>query len=217
MKYRLVIFDLDGTLLDTLDDLTVAVNHALSLHGYPQRKREEVRHWIGYGIANTIRQAVPKGTEEHECACIQKDFKEYYLSHVNVHTRPYNGIEELLDRLTAAGVALAVNSNKLDSAVNELCAAHFPNRIAISVGERPDIPKKPAANGVELILGALSVSPDQTIYVGDGESDLRTAANAGIECAWVSWGYRDAEDLSEFDIPYSFDSADELGAFLLDN
>lgn len=215
MKYDLAIFDVDGTLLDTLDDLAAAVNHALAQHGLPPRRRDEVRRLIGNGIAYTVRNAVPEGTGDDVCGRVLADFRGYYLSHVNVLTRPFPGVMALVEALNAAGVRVAANSNKVDSAVNELCAAHFPGRIALALGERPEIPRKPAPDGVHRIIRALGASPKRTLYVGDGESDIRTAENAGIDCAWVSWGYRRRDELQGLDIRHAFDTAEELKAFLL--
>ena len=215
MRYDLVIFDLDGTLLDTLDDLAAAVNHALGLHGFPPRRRDEVRRLIGNGVASTIRRAVPEGTDDDTCRQVLADFKGYYLQNVNVHTRPFDGVVELLDALNAAGVRVAANSNKVDSAVKELCEVHFGSRVALALGERPEIPKKPAPDGAYRVIEALGASRERTLYVGDGEADLLTAQNAGIDCAWVSWGYRNRDELSEMNIPNAFDTAEALREFIL--
>lgn len=217
MKYRLVIFDLDGTLLDTLDDLTRAVNHALGRQGFPLRAREEVRHLIGNGIASTMRRAIPEGSGDDAFQRALSDFKDYYLSHVNVHTRPYGGIPELLDAMGRAGIRAAVNSNKVDSATQALCAAHLPGKLACVLGEQPDIPKKPAPDGALQIMRTLGAAPEGTLYVGDGETDILTAANAGIDCAWVSWGYRRAPELGGLAISHAFATVQALQAFILGN
>lgn len=216
MKYELVIFDLDGTLLDTLDDLAAAVNHALGLRGFPPRRRDEVRRLIGNGVASTIRRAVPEGTDEAVIARTLADFKDYYLRNINVHTHPFPGVAALVDALNGAGVLVAANSNKVDSAVKALCAAHFGEGVALALGEREGIPKKPAPDGVNLILETLGANRDRTLYVGDGEADLLTAQNAGVDCAWVSWGYRTADELDGLSIPCRFDSAEALGRFILE-
>jgi phosphoglycolate phosphatase len=215
MKYELVIFDLDGTLLDTLDDLTQAINHALGLQGFPSRSREEVRHLIGNGIASTMRRAVPEGSDDNVFRQALSDFRDYYLSHVNVHTRPYDGIPGLLDGMGRAGIRAAVNSNKVDCATRALCEAHFPGRFACILGEQTDIPKKPAPDGALRVIGQLGANPGRTLYVGDGETDIRTAANAGIDCAWVSWGYRRPSELEGLAIPHAFDSVQALRDFIL--
>ena len=215
MRYELVIFDLDGTLLDTLDDLTQAVNHALGLQHFPPRSREEVRRLIGNGIASTVRRAIPEGSGDGAFQRALSDFRGYYLDHVNVFTRPFDGIPALLDDMKSAGVQAAVNSNKLDSATQALCAAHLPDRLACILGERPEIPKKPAPDGAFHIMRQLDADPGRTLYVGDGEADIQTAINAGIDCAWVSWGYRRPSELGGLTIPRAFDSVQVLGDFLL--
>ena len=215
MKYELVIFDLDGTLLDTLDDLTQAVNHALSLQGFPLRDREEVRRLIGNGIASTMRRAIPEGSGEEAFRQALEDFRDYYLNHVNVHTRPFEGIIELLDALGEAGIRAAVNSNKVNSATQALCQAHLAGKLACVLGERADIPKKPAPDGALRIMRHLGASPERTLYVGDGETDLQTAANAGIDCAWVAWGYRTPTELGGLAVPHAFDTAQALKEYIL--
>ena len=215
MKYDLVIFDLDGTLLDTLDDLTQAVNYALDAQGFPRRSREEVRRLIGNGIASTMRRAVPEGVGDEAYERALADFKSYYLSHVNVYTRPFDGIPALLDAMADAGILAALNSNKVDSATQALCEAHLKGRLACVLGEQPQIPKKPAPDGALQIMRRLGASPERTLYVGDGETDVQTAFNAGIECAWVSWGYRRREELGGLAVPHAFATVQALRAFIL--
>ena len=215
MRYELVIFDLDGTLLNTLDDLADAANAALTEAGLPPRTTEEIRTFIGNGVARLIRRAVPVGTSEDTIAALIQRFKEIYIKNVNVKTRPYPGIPALLDAMAAAGVKAAVNSNKVDAATNLLCQAHFGDRIALALGEREGIPKKPVPDGARLIMQALGAAPERTLYVGDGDADLRTAENAGIDCAWVSWGYRRREELDGIPIPRAFDTVQTLGNYIL--
>jgi len=215
MKYDLVIFDLDGTLLDTLDDLTQAVNYALDAQGFPRRSREEVRRLIGNGIASTMRRAVPEGAGDEAYERALADFKSYYLSHVNVYTRPFDGIPALLDAMADAGILAALNSNKVDSATQALCEAHLKGRLACVLGEQPQIPKKPVPDGALQIMRRLGASPERTLYVGDGETDVQTAFNAGIECAWVSWGYRRREELGGLAVPHAFATVQALRAFIL--
>jgi len=216
MKYELVIFDLDGTLLDTLDDLAAAADHALTGAGFPTKSREAVRRLIGNGVARLIRGAVPEGTPEEICQRVLADYKAYYTANVNVRTRPFPGVVELLRDLRGAGVRVAVNSNKPDAATRALCQAHFAEWIDLALGERPDIPKKPAPDGARHIMDALGVAPERTLYVGDGDTDLLTAQNAGLDAAWVSWGYRRAGELGDLEIPRAFDDAEALGRFILD-
>ncbi len=215
MKYELVIFDLDGTLLNTLDDLAASANRALARAGFPARSTEEVRRFIGGGVSRLIHRAVPEGTPERVCEAVLADFKRDYTENVNVHTRPYPGIAELLVRLRAAGVRTAVNSNKVDNATQLLCRAHFEGLLDMALGEVAGIPKKPAPDGARRIMEALNIAPDKALYVGDGDADLLTARNAGIDCAWVSWGYRRREELEGLDIPRSFADVDSLSDFIL--
>ena len=215
MKYELVIFDLDGTLLDTLDDLTRAVNHALSLQGFPLRQSAEVRRMIGNGIATTMRRAIPEDSGVEASRQALEDFKSYYLSHVNVFTRPFDGIPALLDAMGHAGILAAVNSNKVDSATRALCEAHLPGKLACVLGERSDLPRKPAPDGALQIIRQLGAKPERTLYVGDGETDIQTALNAGIDCAWVAWGYRRLSELGGLDVPHAFDTVQSLQSFIL--
>ena len=216
MKYELVIFDLDGTLLNTLDDLAASANRALARAGFPARSTEQVRRFIGGGVSRLIHRAVPEGTPEIVCEAVLADFKRDYTENVNVHTRPYPGIAELLVRLRAAGVRTAVNSNKVDNATQLLCRAHFEGLLDMALGEVAGIPRKPAPDGARRIMEALNVAPDKALYVGDGDADLLTAQNAGIDCAWVSWGYRRREELEGLDIPRAFDDVGALSDFILD-
>ena len=216
MKYELVIFDLDGTLLNTLDDLAASANRALARAGFPARSTEEVRRFIGGGVSRLIHRAVPEGTPEIVCEAVLSDFKRDYTENVNVHTRPYPGIAELLVRLRAAGVRTAVNSNKVDNATQLLCRAHFEGLLDMALGEVAGIPRKPAPDGAQRIMEALNVAPEKALYVGDGDADLLTAQNAGIDCAWVSWGYRRREELEGLDIPRAFDDVGALSDFILD-
>jgi len=215
MKYDLVVFDLDGTVLDTLDDLTAALNRALGLHGFPGLERQAVRPLIGNGVASTVRRAVPTGTSDEACARVLSDFKKDYIDHVNVRTRPFDGITDLLDALNAAGILTAVNSNKVDSAVRALCSAHFGDRLSFVLGERDGIPRKPAPDGMNHILQSLGVARERALYVGDGEADILTAQNAGMDCAWVSWGYRRRSELGALPIPVVIDDVPALRAFIL--
>ena len=205
MQYRLLIFDLDGTLLNTLEDLATAADFALSRAGFPTRSREEVRHFIGNGVARLIQRAVPEGTPDAACQAVLSDYRRYYSSHVNVHTHPYPGIPELLVALRQAGMRIAVNSNKPDAATQALCQAHFPGLIDLAQGEREGIPKKPDPAGAIGLMQALDAVPEQTLYIGDGETDLMTAMNAGMDGAWVSWGYRDRSELCGLEIPRAFE------------
>ena len=215
MKYDLVIFDLDGTLLNTLGDLTQATNHALAEAGFPARTEEQVRRAIGNGVARLLRQSAPEGTPEETQASLLAAFKAYYLSHVNDRTLPYPGIPELLAALREKGVHVAVNSNKVDDATRLLCDSHFGGLVELALGERSGMPRKPDPTGARHVMQSFGAAPERTVYVGDGDADLKTAANAGIDAAWVSWGYRRPEELDGLAIPRRFDAVAALGEWLL--
>ena len=215
MKYKLVIFDLDGTVLETLVDLANAVNHALKLHGFPTHSVEEVRAMVGNGVANLIRRAVPASTGDDTCAAVLADFKAYYRDHVNVFTKPYPGIPELLKSLKEAGVKVGVNSNKYDAALQNLCRIHFSGLYDFAAGECETTPRKPDPTAAQRIMAAAGASLEETIYIGDSGVDLATAKNAGVDSAWVSWGFRKESEMQDFDIPRAFHSAESLGEFLL--
>lgn len=215
MRYDLVIFDLDGTILDTLDDLAAAANHALRQGGFPTRTRDEVRRFVGNGVANLMRRAVPEGTPEDVTMALLREFRAYYASHLSVHTAPYPGVEAMLRALNAAGVRCAVNSNKPDEAVKALCGKFYDGLFAAVLGERAGTPRKPAPDGARMIMRETGAAPERTLYVGDGDADILTAENAGVDGAWVSWGFRTREELSGLTIPRAFDSVEALKDFIL--
>lgn len=185
-----ILFDLDGTLLDTLEDLRDAVNYALNLHGYPLRSIGEVRHFVGNGAENLIRRALPPGGEAAEVRKVLASFQTYYTGHCQIKTKPYPGIPEAL-ALLREKYPLAIVSNKPDGAVKALCAGYFPGIYAL--GEVPGCPRKPAADMVFTAMKAIGA--DSCIYVGDSEVDVLTAKNAGVPCVSVLWGFRGREDM----------------------
>lgn len=189
-----ILFDLDGTLLNTLEDLTDATNHALAQFGYPARTMEEVRRVIGNGAANQIRKSLPAGTDEKTVQEVLAVYKPYYTAHCQIKTRPYEGISEALSALKA-NYPVAIVSNKPDSAVKALCADYFPGIYAL--GECPDCPRKPAADMVR--KGMVAIGADRCIYVGDSEVDVQTAKNANVPCLAVLWGFRNRGDLEGAD------------------
>ena len=214
MKYTCAIFDLDGTLLNTLDDLKNAVNAALAKRGHPARTLDEVRLFVGNGVARLIERAVPEGTSAAETAAILADFRDYYNAHINVETHPYAGVAALLGKLRAAGVKIGVNSNKYDAAVQLLMNDHFPGLFDKAVGESETVPKKPSPIGVETLLKALDADAESAVYIGDSGVDEQTAKNAGLPFIWVSWGFRRKEELPELP-EVRADDASELETLLL--
>ncbi len=194
--YEVYLFDLDGTLLNTLDDLSAAVNAALKTYGLPPRTKEEVRSFVGNGIKKLIERAI--GEKNHPSfSGVFDEFKRYYQVHCKDQTKPYAGVLELLQELKARGKKCAVVSNKADFAVQELSKEYFGELIAFSVGENESagIAKKPAPEMVLKALDALGANRENAVYIGDSEVDLQTAQNAGLPCISVAWGFKDEEFL----------------------
>ena len=190
-----IVFDLDGTLLDTLEDLTDSVNYAIGKFGFPERTIDEIRSFVGNGIANLIARVLPDGTENPHYGEVLKSFREYYARHCKDKTRPYDGILQMLDILQGDAYQMAVVSNKFDAAVKELCELYFGERIRAAVGESEKVRKKPAPDAVYQVLEELSASAEQAVYVGDSDVDLATAANVPMTCVSVTWGFRSREQL----------------------
>ncbi len=184
-----ILFDLDGTLLDTLEDLLDATNYALAAHGYPPRTLRELRRFVGNGAQNQIRLALPDDNKK-DLESVLATYKPYYTDHCQIKTKPYDGVLAALEVL-GRKYPIAIVSNKPDSAVKALCADYFPGLYAL--GETPDCPRKPAADMVFRAMEAIGV--ERCVYVGDSEVDVLTAKNAGMPCVGVLWGFRDREDL----------------------
>ncbi len=191
MKKTAVIFDLDGTLLDTLDDLRDALNYTLHAFGYPQRTLDEVRRFVGNGIPNLIERATSPDAPIQEMLDV---FLPYYQRHNMDKTRPYAGVSEMLDRLKEQGRLMAIVTNKVHAASQALCGRFFP-QVDVVVGSQPGLPNKPAPDMVRAAMERLGVGPAETVYVGDSEVDLATARNTGLDCVCVTWGFRDREEL----------------------
>lgn len=185
-----ILFDLDGTLLDTLEDLTDATNYALAQFGFPPRTVNEIRRFVGNGAENQIRLSLPEGVDPKWIGEVLALYKPYYTAHCQIKTKPYEGILPAL-KVLAEKYPVAIVSNKPDAAVKALCADYFPGIFAL--GERSDCPRKPAPEMVFRAMEAIGV--EKGIYVGDSEVDVRTAKNAGVPCLSVLWGFRDMEDM----------------------
>lgn len=196
-QYHTYIFDLDGTLLDTLDDLASAVNYALRTYGMPEHSRDAIRRFVGNGVRMLMIRAVPDGEQNPKFEEVFETFRKYYMQHSLDTTRPYDGIPEMLAALRQRGCRLAVVSNKFDAATKELCKHFFPNTIEVAVGEHEaeGIRKKPAPDTVIEALSQLGVSSNNAVYVGDSDVDLETARNAALPCISVLWGFRDRDFL----------------------
>ena len=197
MKYDLIVFDMDGTILDTLEDLKNSMNHTLRLYNMPERTLDEIRSFVGNGIRKLIERAVPEGTSEHRIYEIQGDFMKHYGEHCADFTRPYDGVNELIAQLRNRGYKTAVVSNKADGAVQELCVQYFPNLFDLAIGERPELAKKPAPDMVNLALEKLQVSHQKAVYIGDSDVDVATARNSKLDMIAVDWGFRTREFLIE--------------------
>lgn len=196
---KAVIFDLDGTLLNTLDDLADSTNYALSKFGYPTRTIDEVRQFVGNGVAKLIERAIPEGKNNpnfEKCLAI---FKENYAQNMYNKTAPYNGIIEMLSNLKSKGIKIAVVSNKFDLAVKELCKKYFEGFIDFAAGENEaqGIKKKPAPDTVISVLNEFNFAPEDAVYVGDSDVDIMTAKNSKMSCISVTWGFRDEKFLLE--------------------
>lgn len=215
MKYKTVIFDLDGTLLDTLQDLTNSVNFALRCMKYPERTIEEVRAFVGNGIGKLMERAVPAHTDTQSAYKALQIFKEHYGAHCEDFTTPYPGIPTLLDSLKQRGVLIAVVSNKADFAVRKLCEKYFGNRILLAVGEKEGIRRKPAPDSVFSVMDQLGTSREETVYVGDSDVDIETARNAGLDSIIVTWGFREKENLIQSGASVLADSVSALENLLL--
>ena len=214
MRYDAVIFDLDGTLLDTLDDLTDGVNHALADFGYPLADREQIRSRLGYGSGYLIAQSVPGGRENPDYQAVFDDYLDFYREHSSVKTAPYPGLMELLARLKGLGVRCAIVSNKPDSAARILGERWFAGLVETTVGERAGIRRKPAPDSLLEVMRQLVAERARTVYVGDSEVDIETAAAAGVDCISVTWGFRTAEQLRESGAAVLVDDAAGLEAAL---
>ena len=194
-KITTIIFDMDGTVLNTLDDLTDSVNYVFSKFGLPARSRDEYRQFFGNGIGYAMKCAAPEGTPGSLIEEMIPVFKEYYDIHCLDKTGPYDGIIDLMKELRNSGCKMAIVSNKIDSAVKELNERFFSEYVPVAIGERPGVNRKPAPDTVFTALAELGSSTDEAVYIGDSEVDLMTAKNSNLPCIAVLWGFRDKEFL----------------------
>ncbi len=197
MKKIAVIFDLDGTLLDSLTDLYLATNHALKAYGQPERTLDEVRGYVGNGVEKLIERAVSGGKACPMFDDILAEFKRYYVEHCRDNTRPYDGIMPMLRHLKAQGHPLAIVSNKLQAGVTELCDEHFSGVVSVAIGETASIRRKPQPEMIVEALRQLHVDKQDAVYVGDSEVDIATAQNSGLPCISVLWGFRSRQWLEQ--------------------
>ncbi len=210
--YDTVIFDLDGTLMDTLEDLANAVNEILKRHGYPVKTMTEVRRIVGNGLRQTLTLCLPEGTEQQEVERLLPEFAAYYQAHCQIKTKPYDGIMDTLRELCERGYKMAIVSNKRDEAVKTLNEEYFQAYVKVAIGENEDmgIKKKPAPDTVFQALRELGSVRERAVYVGDSEVDRMTAENAGLPCVSVDWGFRDREELERLKPAYLISRPEEL-------
>ena len=216
MAYRTVLFDMDGTLLDTLEDLRESTNHVLRELGHPERSLEEVRRFVGNGAEMLIRRAVPEGTGEEEILRALGMFRSYYAAHCKEKTRVYDGMLALLDALRARGIKTAVVSNKPDEAVKKLSEEYFGGRMDYAVGAKDGRRCKPYPDMVDAALEALGETREGAVYIGDSEVDVQTGLNAGLPVIAVSWGFRPREVVIAAGAEKIADNASELKQYILE-
>ena len=210
MKYDTIIFDLDGTLLNTLDDLRDSVNEVLVNKGYASKNLEEVKRFVGNGVRNLIQCSMPDTCSENEITQCLEEFKELYKNNMQNKTRPYNGIMELLLDLNRFNYKMGIVSNKYDTAVKSLSRTYFGNLIPVSIGESNSVRRKPAPDSVLLAIQELNSNIKNTIFVGDSDTDVQTAKNAGIPCIGVTWGFRSREVLRQAGADFLIDTPKEI-------
>lgn len=214
-KYTCAIFDLDGTILDTLDDLTNAVNHTMMAFGRPTHPREAVRRMIGNGVRVLVARALGDGATDADVDAALASFRAYYADHLNVHTREYEGTTAMLRRLKVAGMKLCVCSNKYNAAVQELIEAHFPGLFDCVIGEGDGIPRKPDPAGARHVMTMVGADAEHTCFIGDSYNDYKTARNANLAAFCVTWGFADRDALVAMQPDALCDTMDELRRAIL--
>ncbi len=209
-QYETYIFDLDGTLLSTLNDLAASTNYALRTHHMPERTLDEVRQFVGNGVKKLMERAIPGGTDNPDFDNTYATFRQHYMQHNLDTTKPYPGIMEMLQQLHDEGKNVAVVSNKFYAATHDLCQHFFAHLVPVAIGEREDIRKKPAPDTVLEALRQMGVSSKGAVYIGDSDVDVMTAQNSGIPCISVLWGFRDKEFLLQHGATTFISSPQEL-------
>ena len=215
MKYKAVLYDMDGTVLDSLSDLCNAVNHILEQYGMPTHDKKVIARNLGNGARYLLAHCAPEGTSEELVDKMLKDYGPWYDSHCAILTAPYEGIIELMETLRAAGVKQGVMSNKQDSAVKTLCEQYFPGLLECALGESETVRRKPNPDAVLKALEEMGIDKSDAIYVGDTEVDIKTAINADMDCAVVTWGFRSKDELIAAGGKLFFDTAKELQDYLM--
>lgn len=213
-KYDTIIFDMDGTLLNTIEDIADGVNYILKKYGYPEKTCGQIRSYVGNGSERLMEQALPAGCDNPDFEKCLKEYKHYYLENNNNKTSPYEGIMELLEALAQRNYKIAIVSNKNDNNIKSLNKIYFSDYIQTAIGESRDVKRKPAPYMVFNALEELKSNIENSVYVGDSEVDIDTARNAGIVCVSVCWGFRDKEFLKKHGAEYLIDEPYELLEFL---
>ena len=213
-KKDTVIFDLDGTLLNTLDDLRDSVNAVMKKYGYPQHSLEQIRTFVGNGIGKLMERSVPGGRENEQFEQAFADFKSYYTDHCQIKTKPYDGVVDLMKCLSEQGFKLAIKKKKNDAAVKELNEIYFSRYTNAAIGERKGVRRKPAPDSVYAALDQLGSDIEKAVYIGDSDVDYETAVHCGMDCILVSWGFRDRELLESFDGAVVVDRCAEIRELL---
>ena len=193
--YKLAIFDMDGTILDTLEDLMDSMNFILRNFGCPERSLDEIRSFVGNGILKLVERSFPEGTSEDVINKAFELFNPYYKEHCAIKTKPYDGICNVIKELRKKGIITAVVSNKPDYGVQSLCEEYFNGLFDFALGEKSGIRKKPAPDSVNAVLARFGIKKENAVYIGDSEVDVKTAENAGLDCIGVEWGFRGRETL----------------------
>lgn len=195
MRYKTFIFDLDGTLLNTLDDLAASTNYALRQFEMKEHPVESIRQFVGNGVGKLIERAIPDGKDNPLYDDVLDTFRKHYMNHSLDTTRPYDGVDKMLRDLKQSGCRIAVVSNKFLAATQELCQHFFPDTVEVAIGEHENIRRKPAPDTVREALQRLGEGCDGSVYIGDSEVDIATAKNSGLPCISVLWGFRDRDFL----------------------
>lgn len=210
MKYRYIIWDLDGTLLNTLKDLADATNYALRSHKMPEHSEDAIRRFVGNGVRNLIVRAVPMGENNPLFSSVYETFRQYYVEHCQDTTCLYDGVGDALKTLKNEGARMAIVSNKLQAGVDELYDVWFRDTIDIAIGEREGINRKPAPDMVNIAMDLLGATTDNCVYIGDSDVDIMTASNTGLDAISVTWGFRDRSFLIEHGATCLADTPDEV-------
>lgn len=214
--YKLALFDLDGTILDTLEDLAGALNHTLSMYSYPLKTVSETRAMVGRGLRNLVRDAT-RSDDEALVGEMLSELVSYYSEHSAEKTVPYPGIPGMIEKLRERGIRTAVLSNKRDAVTGFLCSHYFPGLFDAAVGERSGVPIKPSPESALSLMQELGAAPGETVYIGDSEVDITTAGNAGVDCLIVTWGFRSRSDLEKAGAVRLFDDTDSLFDAITEN